>query len=636
MLLPGVSRDFMSTPDDVLRFQAPEPTFGQYLGEHAAEGFDHTTTSVVLTEKRVQDAERAAYGDYAPALTEAVTETGEWAGAPVPQRLLPQKGTAPAFIRKEDWNENNRYYRKGVAWRENFTEERARIYAEDFDERRARDVTLTTGAEHYGLGGQAAGFFAGMLGGLPDPVNLIPFGGGLAAAGKTANAGLRTALLAGARAGAVEGAAGALATDAIVFPSLSARGEDLGFSDLSLDAAMGAALGGLLGAAGAGLHRYLSGRRRGNVPTDGRTAPPQASFDAVPDRFLSEDFSTSLKENRSGDAARVPGGELVSPAAWVRMNIHGRDRADLLQAFEWAVRDVAAGRDVDVGPLLRGGAVEGRLRVEALAHALEFGSYTDVDFGPLRPDYRAALNAIRTEEGVPLIEGDSLIIPARVARKLYEKRILQEGMSADRLAELLLAVFHGDADFASGTRFPHIQALVRLRGDMADVGFISVNPATGETVVKSLYPEKKDRLGKSLSSKNVQEGRTIPHTVDGEASPPLAAARLSALQDTKMIYDAAAPVNYSVAAPETYTPTPADIARPAGESPAQALLREQGIGKDGMSMEEKLLAERERSGNLPILEEMAELDAARDAEASVKRIEEKGLEILECVVRAEG
>lgn len=123
-----------------------------------------------------------------------------------------------------------------------------------------------------------------MLGGLPDPVNLIPFGGGLAAAGKTANAGLRTALLAGARAGAVEGAAGALATDAIVFPSLSARGEDLGFSDLSLDAAMGAALGGLLGAAGAGLHRYLSGRRRGNVPTDGRTAPPQASFDAVPDR----------------------------------------------------------------------------------------------------------------------------------------------------------------------------------------------------------------------------------------------------------------------------------------------------------------------------------------------------------------
>ena len=110
------------------------------------------------------------------------------------------------------------------------------------------------------------------------------------------------------------------------------------------------------------------------------------------------------------------------------MNIHGRDRADLLQTFEWAVRDVAAGRAVDVGPLLRGSAVEGRLRVEALAHTLEFGSYTDVDFGPLRPDYRAALNAIRTEEGVPLIEGDSLIIPASVARKLYEKRILQEGM----------------------------------------------------------------------------------------------------------------------------------------------------------------------------------------------------------------
>lgn len=39
---------------------------------------------------------------------------------PCRKGLLPQKGTAPAFIGKEDWNENNRYYRKGIAWRENF------------------------------------------------------------------------------------------------------------------------------------------------------------------------------------------------------------------------------------------------------------------------------------------------------------------------------------------------------------------------------------------------------------------------------------------------------------------------------------------------------------------------------------
>lgn len=100
MLLPGVRRDFMSTPDAVLRFQTPEPTFGQYLGEHVAEGFDHTTASVVLTEKRVQDAERAAYGDYAPALTEAATETGEWAGAPVPQRAAAAEGHGPGLHRK--------------------------------------------------------------------------------------------------------------------------------------------------------------------------------------------------------------------------------------------------------------------------------------------------------------------------------------------------------------------------------------------------------------------------------------------------------------------------------------------------------------------------------------------------------
>jgi hypothetical protein len=52
-----------------------------------------------------------------------------------------------------------------------------------------------------------------------------------------------------------------------------------------------------------------------------------------------------------------------------------------------------------------------------------------------------------------------------------------------------------------------------------------------------------------------------------------------------------------------------------------------------LSLEEIMVAEQERLGPLPE-EELAALNEAREAEASRRRIEEKGWEMMACVMEA--
>ena len=81
------------------------------------------------------------------------------------------------------------------------------------------------------------------------------------AASLVGKAGLKAAMGAGAQAGIVEGAAGALLSDALTLPDLAARGEEVSFVDVMLDTAFGASLGGGLGALGGGIGGYLGKRR---------------------------------------------------------------------------------------------------------------------------------------------------------------------------------------------------------------------------------------------------------------------------------------------------------------------------------------------------------------------------------------
>ncbi len=238
-----------------------------------------------------------------------------------------------------DWKASP-WYRKEIPFRPDMTETRARIMAENFDHRRYRDALIARGAEVYnGVGDMALGFGAMLLGGVPDPVNLLSLGGGMVAASRAATLG--GAMRAGAKAGAAEGALFTAVADAIVPPDLATRGEDVEFADFALDTIAGALLGGVFGAAGGALARHRALRQNGSAlpdapdsldvidtpdapdaPATVRAAetPGAAAFDASPDGGLMAratapaPFDTSPDSflGRAGQGPETRAGETIS------------------------------------------------------------------------------------------------------------------------------------------------------------------------------------------------------------------------------------------------------------------------------------------------------------------------------------
>ena len=236
----------------------------------------------------------------------------------------------------------------------------------------------------------------------------------------------------------------------------------------------------------------------------------------------------------------------------LRAGMSARDRDDAARALSLAVMDFNNAAPVDVSPVLGESGVVARSQWTMLLEALESGEdFKDVNFGRLSPETKAAINAIRKEEGVTLLDGDDLIIPGNVVRKFHEKRILENRMSADQVAEMLLRIFHGGADVVAATRYPHIQALVVLRKDLSDMGFIGRNEKTGETVIKSVYREKTKTVGNRLGGSGASGtgGTLTPHSVDDAAASPFAAGRLSTVRSggEETVLHVNRPVNLSPA-----------------------------------------------------------------------------------------
>ena len=230
------------------------PASGEYLSTHVAQAFDRTIPGRVMEEQAILDAEKAE-GTYDPDYLpqrEARDMFGSFPDMPELKHLY--------ALSEEDWKKGQ-YFRKGIEYRPDMTATRARILSENYDERRFREMIVANGDAAYGPGMKAAAFGAMLLGSLPDPVNVLPLGGGVRAASLAGKAGLKAAIGAGAKAGIVEGASGALLSDALTLPDLAARGEEVSFVDVMLDTAFGASLGGGLGALGGGIGGYLGKRR---------------------------------------------------------------------------------------------------------------------------------------------------------------------------------------------------------------------------------------------------------------------------------------------------------------------------------------------------------------------------------------
>ncbi len=316
--------------------------------------------------------------------------------------------------------------------------------------------------------------------------------------------------------------AGTALADMALVPAANRRGDAVGFADVALDLTFGGLCGGGFGTASGLLHNR---RVAGLAGEQSRLAEllGEAGYESAD--------AGRLAASAIAHIADMPRRKDLSDA--VRRNLAGMDRlgaGKLLDRMMIAIRD---GENPDVGKWaaeLRLLPTISRIERDRLIQVLESGEFETVTFGRLSPDKMEALNAVRAEEGVSLLKGDQLVIPANVAKKFYEKRILQDGHTPDDVAQMLLDVFHLDADAVSSTRYPHIQALVKLRDELSTLGFIARNPKNGETVIKSVYQEKTGGIGKRLDRKKepVREGGHSSISVGDES--PLAAGRLSDLQ----------------------------------------------------------------------------------------------------------
>ena len=355
------------------------PSYGEWLGAQAAEGFDRTITGRYLEEKGLALAEMQA-GDYDPAWSLRNNETM----SPM-ERAFVLKGWMPPApdhahaMTEADWKASP-WYRKEISFRPDMTATRARIMAENFDRRRYRERLLACGNELYDdAEDMALGFGAGLLGSLPDPINVLPLGGGAAAGSGAATLGRK--LLRGAKAGAVNGAVSTAVSDALVLPDLASRGEDADFVDLLLDTLAGGFLGGVFGTP----IFLTSSLDSGSFVRAARAGDDPAPFASSPD----SDFLA-----RAGVEAtpfdRTPDGDLMARAGYAEAVPDASGEATAARAGDAAVdAESLPARNAD-NDLLRQGWTAGERRAVARAADLNLENMDDgrsAEVAALERDY---------------------------------------------------------------------------------------------------------------------------------------------------------------------------------------------------------------------------------------------------------
>lgn len=164
---------------------------------------------------------------------------------------------------------------------------------------------------------------------------------------------------------------------------------------------------------------------------------------------------------------------------------------------------------------------------------LNAGELKNIDFGELSAAKLEALNKIRELNNVELLENNRLVIPANVVKKLIEKRMLKDKMSAEEVADLLIDIFHGDNTKIAGTKHKHIQVMFKVLDKVSKVGFVSKNPANKDTVIKGGYKVDTKRLLNNIIKGEVLDGHGSPSSVLIPEGNKVAAPRnISALQNS--------------------------------------------------------------------------------------------------------
>ena len=254
---------------------AVRPSFGEYLGAQMREGFWATTTGQGIAQVQAR--------------------TG---------------GEGEQPLTAEEWRQS-KWFRPSVPFDEAMTPARAQAIAETFDANEYRRWLISQ--RKAGVAEGVAGFAAGIVGSIPDPVNFIPFAGPAYRAATVARFG---AIGGRALIGAGEAALGTAVAQPFLMTSRQQFGDDVTFADAMLDIALSAFAGAAIGGASGVWSRMTI---RTVTPKGGEPelqmeprAPEMQARDPIPDAQTQETAG---------------------------------------RALTMAMRDIAEGRPVDIGAL---------------------------------------------------------------------------------------------------------------------------------------------------------------------------------------------------------------------------------------------------------------------------------------------
>ncbi|MBO6281123.1 MAG: hypothetical protein J6N49_01185, partial [Alphaproteobacteria bacterium] len=126
-------------------------------------------------------------------------------------------------------------------------------------------------------------------------------------------------------------------------------------------------------------------------------------------------------------------------------------------------------------------------------------NFKDIRYRNISDDYRNILNDKRQDVNQPLMQNNRMYIPANVVRKLYNKRIINDGMTPEDVANSIDNAIYRPNSAVFQTKYNQNQALVNSAGNKLDMGFVSVNPSKpNQNVIKSDYQIKIDDLYRTL------------------------------------------------------------------------------------------------------------------------------------------
>ena len=298
-----------ATPADLAQaLENRETGFGQYLGAQAGLGFADTSTSML--------GEAYQAGPMAPLSAEGAANPAYAAEG------LSTEGGARGLTQDEF---KGLVGDRQIPFNPFLTKDRAQALIDAHDLQQWREWLVQQ--RHAGPVGGLAGFAAGMVGGLPDPINFLPLGEAFAVARGAKQLTRSAMILRHAAGGVVENVVGTAALEPAIMARHQAIGDDYSFTEAGLDILMGGLLGGAVGAGTGWWHS------RGIVPDGHPGLMPPA-----------EDVA------RAGEVVNLAAGDVIADRPVAAASPLDRFRDNLLG--EAAARpEEVSGSALDVTPL---------------------------------------------------------------------------------------------------------------------------------------------------------------------------------------------------------------------------------------------------------------------------------------------